>query len=55
MERKYIYSNSVDELMAALEADGAFDDDESTEETIEEVEEKSSTVSQKQKSATSND
>ncbi len=55
MKRNYIYSNSVDELMDALEADGAFDDDESTEETIEEVEEKSSTVSPKKTSAKSND
>ena len=47
MKRKYIYSNSVDELMDALEAQGAFDDEEETEETIEEVEQESSAVSQK--------
>lgn len=37
MEKKRIYSNSVDDLMAALEAEGAFDD-EVAEDTIEEVE-----------------
>lgn len=42
MDKKRIYSNSVDDLMAALEAEGAFDDEESTEDTIEEVDDKSS-------------
>lgn len=40
MDRKYIYSNSVDELMDELEKDGAFDDEENNEDTIEEVEKK---------------
>lgn len=40
MDRKYIYSNSVDELMDELEKDGAFDDEENNEDAIEEVEKK---------------